>query len=116
MAKRQTSKPPVETKPPRAERRGAKPAPPTRSGRRTLWLLVVFLPIAGWLVWTPGADTLRRRHADVISKAEALHLPVNMSSDELEALERIGPLLDSVKPEMGGVDELTAKIQIILKG
>jgi len=39
-----------------------------------------------------------------------------MSSEELEALERIGPLLDSVGLEMGGMDELTGKIQIILRG
>lgn len=56
------------------------------------------------------------RHAGVISKAEALRLPVNTSSDELEALERIAPLLDSVGLEMGGMDELAGKIQIILRG
>jgi hypothetical protein len=39
-----------------------------------------------------------------------------MNSGELETLERIGPLMDSVRLEMGGMDELTGKIQIILKG
>lgn len=115
MAKRQTSKPQVETKPLRDERRGAKtPAP--KSGGRKRWLLAVLIAIAVWWMWEPGADTLRKRHAGVISKAEALRLPVNASSEELEALERIGPLLDSVGLEMGGMDELTGKIQIILKG
>src|SRR5262249_57038213 len=42
--------------------------------------------------------------------------PVNTSSEELEALERMGPLLDSVGHELGGMDELTGKIQIILRG
>ncbi len=72
--------------------------------------------IAWWWATPPGEDTLRRRHAGVLSKAEALRLPVNTSSEELEALERIGPLLDSVGLEMGGMDELTGKIQIILRG
>ncbi len=39
-----------------------------------------------------------------------------MSSEELEALERVGPLLDSVNLEMGGMNEPTEKIQIIMKG
>jgi hypothetical protein len=39
-----------------------------------------------------------------------------MSSEELNALERVGPLLDSVKLELGNVNELTGKIQIIFKG
>jgi len=39
-----------------------------------------------------------------------------MSSEELEALERVGPLLDSVKLELGNVNELTGKIQIIFRG
>jgi hypothetical protein len=81
-----------------------------------LWLLAPTIAIAGWWAWTPGGDTLRLRHAGVISKAEALRLPVNVSSGELEALERVGPLLDSVRLEMGGTDELAAKIQIILQG
>src|SRR6266545_3826211 len=115
MAKQQTSKPQIKTRPLRDERRGAKP-PPTRSRGRKQWLLAVLLAIAGWWMLSPGADTLRGRHAGVISKAEALRLPVNTSSEELEALERVGPLLDSVGVEMGGMDELTGKIQIILRG
>jgi len=39
-----------------------------------------------------------------------------MSSEELEALERVGPLLDSVRLELGGMNELTGKIQIIFRG
>jgi hypothetical protein len=78
--------------------------------------LAALLAIAVWWAWEPGADTLRARHTVVLSKAEALRLPVNMRSEELEALERIGPLLDSVRLEMGGMDELTGKIQIILRG
>ncbi len=115
MAKQQTSKPQIKARPLRDERRGAKPPPP-RSRWGKPWLLAALLIIAGWWAWAPGADTLRERHVGVLSKAEALRLPVNMSSEELEALERIGPLLDSVGIEMGGMDELTGKIQIILRG
>src|SRR5215470_3879006 len=115
MAKQQTSKLHIKTRPLRDERRGAKsPAPRSRRGKT--WLLVALLAIAGWWVLAPGPDTLRGRHAGVVSKAEALHLPVNTSSEELEALERMGPLLDSVGLELGGMDELTGKIQIILRG
>src|SRR6185295_4653121 len=119
MAKQRTSKSQIETKPPRDERPGAKPPARSRgakSRKGKLWLLAALLAIAVWWAWTPGADTLRRRHAVVLSKAEALRLPVTMSSEELEELERIGPLLDSVRLEMGGMDELTGKIQIILRG
>src|SRR5262245_52382710 len=115
MAKPQTSKPQVKTRPLRNERRGAKPPPPRSSGGKR-WLLAPLLLIAGWWAWAPGEETLRERHAGVLSKAEALHLPVNKSSEELEALERVGPLLDSVGLELGGMDELTGKIQIILRG
>jgi hypothetical protein len=115
MAKKQTTKAQIKTGPPRDERRGAKPLP-SRSRGRNLWLLAPLLAIAGWLVSDPGPDTLRIRHAGVISKAEALRLPVSVTSEELEALERVGPLLDSVGREMGGMDELTGKIQIILGG
>jgi len=114
MAKQQTSKSQIETKPLRDERRGAKAPPRSRSGKR--WLLAVLLAIAGWWAFAPGADTPRERPAGLISKAEALRLPVSTSSTELEALERIGPLLDSIGLEMGGMDELTGKIQIILRG
>src|SRR5262245_42383919 len=109
MAKQQTSKPQIKTRPLRYERRGAKPPPPRSRGKKP-WLLAALLAIAVWWAYSPGADTLRGRHADVLNKAEALRLPVNTSSEELEALERIGPLLDSVGLEMGGMDELTGKI------
>src|SRR5262245_14072325 len=115
MAKHQTSKSQIKTRPLRHERRGAKHPPPRSRGGKLL-LLAALLAIALWWAWTPGADTLRERHAGVISKAEALRLPVNMSSEELESLERVGPLLDSVGLELGGMDELTGKIQIILRG
>src|SRR5262245_17432182 len=115
MAKQQASKPLPRTRPLRNERRGAKPTPP-KSRRGKPWLWAAILVLAGWWVWAPGADMLRERHASVLSKAEALHLPVNSSSEELEALERVGPLLDSVGLELGGMDELTGKIQIILRG
>src|SRR5262245_12261770 len=128
MAKKQISKPQIKSRPLREERRVAKPLPPLRKERRgakplpprsrgvTPWLLVALLAIAGWWAWTPGEDTLRGRHAGVLSKAEALRLPINTSPEELAALERVGPLLDSVGLEMGGMDELTGKIQIILRG
>src|SRR5215475_13539726 len=130
MAKQQPSKSQIKTKPLREERPGAKSHPPksggaksggaksggAKSGGGKLLLLAALLAIVGWLAWTPGPDGLRERHAGVISKAEALRLPVNTSSEELEALERIGPLLDSVGHEMGGMDEMTGKIQIILRG
>src|SRR5262245_54033147 len=115
MAKQQTSKPQIKTRPLRDERRGAKPPPP-RSRWGKPWLLAALLAITGWWAYSPGTDTLRGQHAGVLSKAEALRLPVNTSSEELEALERIGPLLDSIGLEMGGVDELPRKIQIILEG
>jgi hypothetical protein len=120
MAKQQTSKPQTKTKPLRNEGRGAKPHPQKSGGAKSrrgkLLLLAALLAIAGWWAWRPGPEGLRERHAGVISKAEALRLPVNTSSEELEALERIGPLLDSVGHEMGGMDEMTGKIQIILRG
>src|SRR5262245_34837489 len=105
MAKQKTSKPPIKTKPLRDERRGAKPAPPRSRGGK-LWLLAALLAIAVWWAWAPGEDTLRERHAGVISKAEALRLPVSATSEELEALERVSPLLDSVGLELGGMDDL----------
>jgi hypothetical protein len=128
MAKQQTSKPQIKTRPLRDESPGAKSpkspgakspgakSPGAKSRRGKLWLLAALLAIAVWWAWEPGADTLRARHAVVLSKAEALRLPVDMRSEELETLERIGPLLDSVRLEMGGMDELTGKIQIILRG
>lgn len=80
------------------------------------WLWVVILASAGGWGCTPGEETLRQQHALVVSQAESLRLPVNMSSEELDGLERMGPLLDSVRLEMGGMNELTGKIQIILRG
>src|SRR5215475_759896 len=115
MAKQQASKTQIKARPPRDKRRGAKPPTPWSRGGKPL-LLAALLAIAGWWAFSPGVDTLRERHAGVIRKAEALRLPVTMSSEELEALERMGPLLDSVGLEMGGMDELTGKIQIILRG
>src|SRR4030095_10523776 len=103
MTKPQTSKPQIKTRPLRDERRGANSPPPrsrgrkpSRSGQGKKWLLAALLAIAGWWASAPGEDTLRVRHTVVLSKAEALRLPVNMSSDELEGLERVDPLLDSV--------------------
>lgn len=115
MVKQQPSKPKIETRPARDERRGAKPPAPGSGPGKPL-LLVILLALAGWWASSPGADTLRERHAGVLSKAEALNLPVTTNAKELEALERMGPLLDSVRLEMGGMDDLTGKIQIILKG
>src|SRR5215475_2163843 len=120
MAKQRPSKSQIKTKPLSGERRGGKSHPQKSRGAKSrggkLLLLAALLAIVGWWAWTPGAEGLRERHAGVISKAEALRLPVNTSSEELEALERIGPLLDSVGHEMGGMDEMTGKIQIILRG
>jgi hypothetical protein len=114
-SKSQTSKPQIKAEPLRDERRGAKPSSP-KPRRRKLWLFVALLAIAGWRLYSPEEAPPRERYAGVISKAEALRLPVNESPEELKALERIGPLLDSVGLEMGGADELTGKIQIIRKG
>ncbi len=83
---------------------------------RKLWFGVVILISALGCGCTPGEDALREQHASVVSKAEGLQLPVNMSSEELASLERIGPLLDSVSAEMGGNGQLTGKTQVILKG
>lgn len=125
MAKPRTSKPAARTTQPQEKRQGQKrqsqpprrATPPTpRSSGRTVWVLVPLLAIAGWWSCSPGADALRERHAGVVRKAEELRLPVNFVSGELEALERMGPLLDSVQLEMGGMNELTGKIQIILRG
>ena len=61
-------------------------------------------------------DSLRQQHASVLNQAESLHLPVNVNSEDLEALERVGPLLDSISLELGNMSELAGKIQIILRG
>ncbi|HMV48857.1 MAG TPA: hypothetical protein PKC13_21205, partial [Blastocatellia bacterium] len=76
---------------------------------------VIVIGLCGWGC-APAKDTLRERHARVVSAAEALRLPISMNQEELEALEQIGPLLDSVKVEMGGLNDLTGKIQIIFRG
>ncbi len=86
------------------------------SSRGKVWLLAVLLASAGGWGCAPGVETLRQRHAGVLNKAEDIRLPVSMSSEELNALERMSPLLDSVRLEMGGTNELTGKIQIILRG
>lgn len=86
------------------------------SSKGKLWLLaVVFTSLAGWGC-APGADALRQQHARVLSQAESLRLPIEMTSEELVALERVSPLLDSVRLETGGLNDLTGKIQIIFRG
>jgi hypothetical protein len=87
-----------------------------RSSMGRMWLWVVILTIAGGWGCTPGSEALRHKHARVLSQAENLQLPINMSTEELNALERMAPLLDSVRLEMGRMSELTGKIQIILRG
>jgi hypothetical protein len=94
--------------------------PPTeyfsmRSLRRTAWLWIVLTSIGGWGC-DSRANILQRRHSGVLRQAENLGLPINMSSEELTALERMGPLLDSVRLEMDGMNELRGKIQNILRG
>jgi hypothetical protein len=73
-----------------------------RFSKERVWLLAVILTSVGGWGCSPGEDALRQQHASVLSQAESLRLPVNMSSEELGALERVGPLLDSVKLELGG--------------
>lgn len=85
------------------------------SGVRARLLAVILASSVGWGC-TAGEDDLRQQHARVLSQAEELRLPINMSPEELDALERVGPLLDSVKLELGGINELTGKIQIIFRG
>jgi hypothetical protein len=107
----------VEKRPaPRRAPPAALPKEPEARRGKKVWVLAPLLAIAGWWACTSGEDGLRARHAEVVRKAEALRLPVNFSSDELEALERMGPLLDSVAREMGGMNELKGKIRIILRG
>src|SRR5215471_13010384 len=106
MAKQQPSNSQIKTKPFGGDRLGAKLNPPKSAGAKSggansggaksggaksggaksggaksgggkLLLLAALLAIVGWLAWTPGPDGLRERHAGVISKAEALRLPVN---------------------------------------
>jgi hypothetical protein len=86
------------------------------SSRRMKWLLAAIIAGAAGAACSPGAGDLRQRHAGVLRQAENIRLPVSISSEELQALERVGPLLDSVKIELDGMNELTGKIQIILRG
>ncbi|MDQ3012276.1 MAG: hypothetical protein M3X11_16400 [Acidobacteriota bacterium] len=88
----------------------------TGSSREKMWLLAIILVSVGGWGCAPGDETLRQEYAQVVSQAEDINLPVNMSPEELEALERVGPLLDSVKLELGGMNELAGKIQIIFRG
>lgn len=81
-----------------------------------IWLSAALVVTALGSGCAPGTDTLRQQHAGALRQAEALQLPVNMSSEELDALEQISPLLDSVQLELGGMNELTGKIQIIFRG
>ncbi len=85
------------------------------SGRKAWLWVVIFASVGGWGC-APGDDTLRQEHAQVLRQAEDIHLPVSASLEELDALERVGPLLDSVKLELGGMNELVGKIQIIFRG
>ena len=87
-----------------------------KSFKRKRWLLAVLLAGVGSWSCTPNEDVLRQEHASVLSKAEYIGLPINISSEELASLERMGPLLDSVGVEMNGVKGLTGKTQIILRG
>lgn len=86
------------------------------SFKRKLGLLVIIFACAGSWGCTPNEDALRQEHASVLSKAENIGLPINMSSDELASLERMEPLLDSIGSEMNGPSGLTGKTQIILRG
>jgi hypothetical protein len=84
--------------------------------KRTVWLWFVILASIGGWGCDSRADILHRRHSGVLRQAENLGLPINMSSEELAALERMGPLLDSVRLEMDGMNQLRGKIQNILRG
>jgi hypothetical protein len=84
--------------------------------RKMVWLWIAILAGIGGLGCGPGADILHQRHSRVLRQAENLGLPINMSPEELNALERMGPLLDSVRLEIDGANELRGKIQNILRG
>jgi hypothetical protein len=84
--------------------------------KRMMWFWIAILASIGASGCGPGADILHQRHSGVLRQAENLGLPINMSQEELNALERMGPLLDSVKLEIDGMNELRGKIQNILRG
>jgi hypothetical protein len=84
--------------------------------KKMVWLWIAILASIGGLGCGPGADILHQRHSRVLRQAENLGLPINMSPEELDALERMGPLLDSVRLELDGTNELRGKIQNILRG
>jgi hypothetical protein len=84
--------------------------------QRMVGLWIVILASIGGLGCSPGTEILRQRHSGVLRQAENLGLPINMSPEELNALERMGPLLDSVRVEIDGMNELRGKIQNILRG
>jgi hypothetical protein len=84
--------------------------------QRMVGLWIVILASIGVLGCSPRTDILRQRHSGVLRQAENLGLPINMSPEELNSLERMGPLLDSVRVEIDGMNELRGKIQNILRG
>ncbi|MBS1791318.1 MAG: hypothetical protein JST85_26635 [Acidobacteria bacterium] len=85
-----------------------------RNGKTRLGI-VLLVSIIGWGC-TPNEDELRQQHATALTKAETIGLPVSTVSGELESLERMEPLLDSVGQEVGGTKGLIGKTQIILRG
>jgi hypothetical protein len=102
---------------PRPSLRVSVPLWPTEIGsKRMVWLWIAILASVGGLGCGPGANTLHQRHSSVLRQAENLGLPINMSQQELDALERMGLLLDSVRIEIDGMHELRGKIQNILRG
>ncbi|HKX29017.1 MAG TPA: hypothetical protein VJ302_15080 [Blastocatellia bacterium] len=78
-------------------------------------ILVGVVAVGAWGCG-PGTEALRFRHSEVLRQAEDLGLQINMTPEELAALERMGPLLDSIGQEMGDLNQLTGKIQNILRG
>jgi hypothetical protein len=84
--------------------------------KRMVWLCIVILACIGEWGCGQGEDILYRKHSSVLRRAENLNLPISMSPEKLEALERMGPLLDSVRLELNGTNELKEKIQNILRG
>jgi hypothetical protein len=84
--------------------------------KRMVWLWIGILASIGGWGCGQGDGILYRKHSSVLRRAENLSLPISMSPEKLEALERMGPLLDSVRLEMDGTNELKGKIQNILRG
>jgi hypothetical protein len=89
---------------------------PSLRNKKMIWLWIAILASIGGLGCGPGADALHQRHSRVLRQAEDIGLPINMSPEELDALERMGPLLDSVRLEIDGMNRLRGKIQNILRG